>query len=181
MNTPKIQFLRIRFLNTALKSQHSLVGVVLQNRQEIDLLISEQGGTWAISNETCHFPVNTSKKYSDPTISQRMSWRVVRVAAISLWEIFLLASRNLELANAPTNPCYHHSDAVYDCSMYDQLSNPFCLCPWGLRLARLETSKRGRSNAPRHPSSAGSSQRDLDAPILKELGLPSLEGGMLGS
>ena len=45
MNIPKIKFLGIRFLKTALKSQHSLTGVVLQNRQEIDLLIPEQGGT----------------------------------------------------------------------------------------------------------------------------------------
>ena len=57
-----------------------------------------------------------------------MSWRVLRVATISLWGI-LLTGGNLELANAPTNPCYHHIDAAYDCSMYYQLSNPFCLCP----------------------------------------------------
>ena len=50
-----------------------------------------------------------------------------------------------------------------------------------IRTLRLETSKRGRSNAPHCPSSAGSSQRYLDAPIPKELGLPSLEGRMLGS
>ena len=50
-----------------------------------------------------------------------------------------------------------------------------------IRTLKLETSKRGRPNAPRHPSSAGSSQRDRDTPIPKELGLPSLEGGMLGS
>ena len=35
----------------------------------------------------------------------------------------------MELANAPTNPCYHHIDAAYDRSMYYQLSNLFCLCP----------------------------------------------------
>ena len=40
-NTPKIKFVGIRFLRTALRSQHSLAGVVLQNRQEIDLLIPE--------------------------------------------------------------------------------------------------------------------------------------------
>ena len=50
-----------------------------------------------------------------------------------------------------------------------------------IRTLRLVTSKRRRANAPRHPSSARSSQRDLSTPILKELGLPSLEGGMLGS
>ena len=49
-----------------------------------------------------------------------------------------------------------------------------------IRTLRLETSKRGRPNTPRHPSSAGSSQKDLDTPIPKELGLPSLEGGLLG-
>ena len=45
MNTPKIKFLGIRFLKIALKSQHSLTGVVVQNRQEIDLLIHEHRGT----------------------------------------------------------------------------------------------------------------------------------------
>ena len=44
-NTPKIKFLEIRFLRIALKSQHRLAGVVVLNRQEIDLLIPEQGGT----------------------------------------------------------------------------------------------------------------------------------------
>ena len=58
-----------------------------------------------------------------------MSWRVLGVATISLWGILLLAMGNLELANALANPCYHHIDAAYDCSMYYQLSNPFCLCP----------------------------------------------------
>ena len=48
MNTLKIKFLGIRFLRTAPNSQHSLAGVVLQNRQDIDLLIPEQGGTGAI-------------------------------------------------------------------------------------------------------------------------------------
>ena len=49
-----------------------------------------------------------------------------------------------------------------------------------IRTLRLETSKRGRPNTPRRPSSAGSSQKDLDSPVPKELGLPSLEGGMFG-
>ena len=47
-NTPKIKFLGKRFLRTALKSQHSLAGVVLQSRQEIDLLLPEQGGILAM-------------------------------------------------------------------------------------------------------------------------------------
>ena len=51
------------------------------------------------------------------------------MAIISLWGILLLAKGNLELANAPTSPCYHHIDAAYDCAMYYQLSNPFGLFP----------------------------------------------------
>ena len=137
-----------------------------------------------------------------------MSWRVLRVAIISLCGI-LLVRGNLELANAPTNPCHHHIVAACGCSMYYQLSNPFCLCSgqqvttcsasstkiykttaehkkitqhqMDPAIRTLETSKRGRPNSPCHHSSAGSSQRDLDAPILKELGLSSLERGMLGS
>ena len=45
MNTPKIWFLGIKFLRITLRSQHSLAGVVLQKRREIDLLVPEQGGT----------------------------------------------------------------------------------------------------------------------------------------
>ena len=117
---------------------------------------------------------------------------------------------NLELANAPANPCYHHIDVSYDCSIYYQSSKLFCVCPGQqaticsasstriyrttadhgkhhspldtvIRTLRPETSKRGRPNAPHHSRSAGSSQRDLNVPTLKELGLPSLEGGILGS
>ena len=50
-----------------------------------------------------------------------------------------------------------------------------------IRTPSLKASKRGWPNAPYCPSSAGSSQRDLDTPTPKELGLPSLEGEMLGS
>ena len=50
-----------------------------------------------------------------------------------------------------------------------------------IRTLRLETSKRGRPHAPHQPSSAESSQRNLDAPIPKELGLLSLKGSRLGS
>ena len=65
MNTPKIKFLGIRFFRIALKSQHRLAGVVLQQRQEIDLLIHEQGETWAILNEMCCFWVNTSNQVKE--------------------------------------------------------------------------------------------------------------------
>ena len=121
---PKIKLLVISFLRIALKSQDSSAEVVLQNKQEVDLLIPEQGGTWAILNEMCCFWANTSsqvkkrshspqEKYSDDIGSQRMSWWVLGVATISLWGILLLARGNLELANAATNPCYHHIDAAY--------------------------------------------------------------------
>ena len=132
-----------------------------------------------------------------------MCWGILRVAKISLWKILLLDSGNLELANATNKPCYHHIDAAYDY----QLSNPFCLCQVNklqhavpvqqgytkLHLTMknithpqmntirstlsLDISKRGSPIAPRHPRSAGSSQRHLDAHINKELGLlPSLSG-----
>ena len=81
MNTPKIKFLGIRFLRTALKSRHSLAEVVLHNKQEIDLLIPWQGGTWAILNETCCFLVNTSSevKYKVPQLS-RKTFRPYRIS-----------------------------------------------------------------------------------------------------
>ena len=65
MNISKFNFLGVRFLRTALKSQHTLAGVVLQNRQEIDLLIPEQRGTQAILNEMCCFWVNTSSQVKE--------------------------------------------------------------------------------------------------------------------
>ena len=50
-----------------------------------------------------------------------------------------------------------------------------------IKTLRLENSKRGRPNSPHHPSSAGSSQRNLNVPTPKGLYLLSLEGGMLDS
>ena len=38
VNTPKTKSLEIRFQSISLKSQHSLAGVILQNKHEIDLL-----------------------------------------------------------------------------------------------------------------------------------------------
>ena len=49
----------------------------------------------------------------------------------------------------------------------------------GIRTLKLETSKRGRPNAPHHSTSTGSSHRDLDARVPEELGLPSLEGRII--
>ena len=71
-----------------------------------------------------------------------MSQRVLRVATISLWGLLLLARCNLVLANAPTNPCYYHIDAAYDCSMYYQFSNPFCFCP-GQQTTRCKPVQQG--------------------------------------
>ena len=111
---------------------------------------------------------------------------------------------NLELANAPPSPCHRHIDAAYDCSMYYQLSNLFCLCPaqqatiCDASLTRIykttadhrkyhspldghhykdsEASKRVRPNAPHHPSSVGSRQKDLSAPIPKNWASHLLRG-----
>ena len=128
-----------------------------------------------------------------------MSWRVLRVATISLWGI-LLAMGNLELANAPT---------AYDCSMCYQLSNLFCLCPGqqaticsasSTRTYKTtanqrkyhslfdrhsykdsETSKRAGPMPLTIPVQQEVARETLDTPIPTELGLPSLKGGMLGS
>ena len=68
-----------------------------------------------------------------------MSWRVLGMSTISLWGILLLARGKLELANTPINPYYPHIDTAYDCSMYYQLSNSFCLCP-GLQATTYSAS-----------------------------------------
>ena len=47
-----------------------------------------------------------------------------------------------------------------------------------IRTLRLDINKRGNPKASRPPSSAGSIQRDLDVPIPKKFGLPSLERRM---
>ena len=111
---------------------------------------------------------------------------------------------NLKLTNVPTSPCYailmmlmiipctvnwlicfvsaevnHLQHAVPVQQRYKTTANHgkyHTPLDTAIRTLRLETSKRGRPNTPHRPSSAGSSQKDLDAPIPKELGLPSLEG-----
>ena len=115
---------------------------------------------------------------------------------------------NLELTNVPTSPCYAilmilmiilctvNCLTCFVSAEVNQLQHAVPVqqrykttadhgkyhtpLDTAIRTLRIETSKRGRPNTPRRPSSAGSSQKDLDAPIPKELGLPSLEGGMLG-
>ena len=115
---------------------------------------------------------------------------------------------NLKLTNVPTSPCYAilmmlmiipHTVNWLTCFVSAQVNQLQHAVPvqqrykttadhgkyhtpldTAIRTLRIETSKRGRPNTPRRPSSAGSSQKDLDAPISKELGLPSLEGGILG-
>ena len=128
MNIPKIKLMRIRFLRIALKGQHSLARVVLQNRQVIELLIPQKGGTWVILNETCCFWVNTSswvkesltvlkkniqiledfKEWSEdfPRWLQSLFGRSFSWEGIWNWLMPL------------TKICYHHIDAAYDCSMY---------------------------------------------------------------
>ena len=59
---------------------------------------------------------NPQEKHSDPTGSQRASWRVLGVAIISLWGIPLVMG-NLEMANATTSSGHHHIDATCDFNM----------------------------------------------------------------
>ena len=82
--------------------------------------------------------------------SQRMSWRILRVATISLLGILLLARGDLELTSAPTNPCYHHIDAACDCCMYYHLSNLFLLCPGQLVTTCSASSTKIYKTTPDH-------------------------------
>ena len=50
-----------------------------------------------------------------------------------------------------------------------------------IKTLRLGNGKRGRPNSPHHPSSAGSSQRNLNVPTPKEVYFYLLRGGMLNS
>lgn len=105
MNTPQIKFLGIRFLRIALKSQHSLSGIVLQiDRRQIAWSLNKEGlePSWmrsVVSGKYLQLSWtkfhNPQEKYSDPIGSQRMSWRVLRVATISLWGSLLLERGNL--------------------------------------------------------------------------------------
>ena len=138
-----------------------------------------------------------------------MNRRVLKVATISPWGSLLLARGDLELANAPPNPvitilmmlmiapCTINCLTCFVSAQVNKLEHAVPVQQGYTKLypttenithpqldttittLKLEPSKRGRPNAPCHPSSAGSSQRDLDAPIPKELGLPSLEEGIV--
>ena len=139
-----------------------------------------------------------------------MSWRVFGMSIISLWGICLLARGTSELANTCTNPCYYHIDAAYDCSMYYQLCNPFCLCPdqqattcsassariykttpdhgkqhspqmdTAIRTLKLETSKRGGPMPLAVQLSKKQPERP-QCPYSQRIGPPISEGRMSGS
>ena len=111
---------------------------------------------------------------------------------------------NLKLTNVPTSPCYAilmilmiilctvNCLTCFVSAEVNQLQHAVPVqqrykttadhtpLDTAIRTLKIETSKRRRPNTPRRPSSAGSSQKGLDAPIPKELGPLSLEGGMLG-
>ena len=209
MNTPKIKFLGMKFLRIALKSQHNLARVVLQNRQEIDLLVPEQGGIWAILNKTCCFWVNTSsqvKKVSQSSRKTSISYWMSKnelensqVATITggyfswWWRIWswlmpLLIPAIIILMLLMIVPCIINCLTQFFSVQVNMLQHAVTVQQGYINLqatmeniTHLETSKGGRPNAPRCPSLAGNSQRDLNTPIPKELGISTLEGGMLGS
>ena len=140
-----------------------------------------------------------------------MGWKVLRVATISPWGILLWQRGTWSwlmpllthvitvlmllmiapcISNCLTHFCLPRS-ASYNmqCQFNKDIEKlhptteniTHSQMDTAIRTLRLEISKRGRPNAPHHPSSAGSSQKDLYAPIPKELGLPSLEAVLLGS
>ena len=139
-----------------------------------------------------------------------MSQRVLGVAKISLWGILLLARVTwswlmpllipvitilmlLMIAPCIINclTCFvsaqvnklQHAVPVQQRYIKLQLTTENIIhsqMDTAIQTLSLKTSKRALPNDPYCRSSAGNNQRDLDVPIPKELGLPSLEGGMLG-
>ena len=213
MNTPQIKFMGIRFLRLALKNQSSLTQAVLQNRQDIDLLIPEHGGTWAILNETC-FQVNSSNQIEESLIVLKKNIQVLQDlkkwavefsgwlqslfggsfswwGGIWSWLMPLLIPVIIIDADVPCiiNCLIHFvcpdqqatTTSSSSTRIYKTTPDHSPEMDTAIRTLRLETSKKGKPNAPCHSSSAGGSQRDLNSPTSKELGLPSLEGGMLSS
>ena len=73
-------------------------------------------------------------------------WAAVSGVAQSRTRLKRLSSSS----NAPTNPCYHHIDAAYDCSMYDQFFNPFYLCPGQQAATCSASSTRIYKTTPNH-------------------------------
>ena len=90
MNTPNIKFLGIRFLRTALKNQHSLAGVALQNRQEIDLLswsLNKEGlePSWMRCVVSGQIPPAKLKKVSQSSRKTFSSYRISKNELESPW------------------------------------------------------------------------------------------------
>ena len=139
-----------------------------------------------------------------------MSWRVLRMATIFLWGLLLLVRGNLEwlmlllipvistLMLLMIAPCINNCLTHFVSAQVSKLQHAMSVqqgftklhlttenithpqMDIAIRTLRLETSKRGRPNAPCCPSSAGSSQRDCGTPLPKNWA-SHLEGGMLGS
>ena len=130
-----------------------------------------------------------------------MSWGVLQVATISLWgsswkwEIWswlmpLLVPVINILMLLVIDPCIinflthfvsaqvnklQHAVPVQQEYIKLQPTTENITHPWmdtAIRTLRPETSKRGRPNAPRHPSSTGSSQKDLHTPYSQRSGPP---------
>ena len=135
---------------------------VLQNRQEIDLLIPRRD---------LSYPGNVNLKLTNVPCYAILMMLMIIPCTVNCLTCFVSARVNQLQHAMPVQQRYKTT------ANHGKYHTPL---DTAIRTLRIETSKRGRPNTPGRPSSAGGSQKDLNTSIPKELGLPSLEVGMLG-
>jgi len=79
-----------------------LEGVVLQNRQAIDLSNAEQGETCAILNETCCFGVNTSIKIEESFSVLKKFKKKKKKRSYKSPKILMIEQGHLQIGSSPS-------------------------------------------------------------------------------